>query len=104
MVITRVAIRPAISRPASASIRVQPVSAITTALMITATDPRASLTTSKKAARMLRFAPRPELSTSIETMLPTSPHDAEHEQPASGNLRGSKQSSNTLDDRIHPHP
>ena len=75
--------------PVSASIRVQPVSVITTALTITATDPSASLTTSKKAARMLRFAPRPELSTSIETMLPT-------------NLRGSKQSSNTLDDRIHP--
>ena len=47
--------------------------AITTALTMTATDPRASLTTSRKAARRFRFAPRPEFSTSIETRFPSRP-------------------------------
>jgi len=53
--------------------RVHPVVAITTALTMTATDPRASLTTSRNAARMFREAPRPPASTAMEAMLPTRP-------------------------------
>ena len=45
---------------ATASARSQPVVAITTAATRTATDPRASLTTSRNAARMFMFVrPRP---------------------------------------------
>ena len=73
MVIARGTISAAINIPATASIRVQPVNAITTALTMTATDPRASLTTSRNAARMFRFAPRPEFSTSIDTRFPSRP-------------------------------
>jgi hypothetical protein len=40
---------------------------------MTLIEPRASLATSRKAARMLRFDRRSEARTSIETTLPTSP-------------------------------
>lgn len=69
------------SMPATASARVHPVRAMTTALTITATEPRASLTTSRKAARMFRFAPRPALSTAMEAMLPSRPMTPKTSRP-----------------------
>lgn len=72
----RGAMSAAIRMPAIASARVQPVKKITTAPMITATDPSASLTTSRKAARMLRLLLRPPTSTKIAmtlAMRPTMP-------------------------------
>ena len=58
---------------ASASARSQPVSAMTTAATMTATEPSASFTTSRNAARRLRLLLRALASTAIEAALPTSP-------------------------------
>src|SRR5690606_8672570 len=63
----------AMTRAAIVSARWYPVVAMTTAATMTPTDPSASLTTSRNAARRLRFARRPDASTAIATTFPTSP-------------------------------
>ena len=63
----------AISTDTTASARVHPVVAMTTAATRTATEPSASFATSRNAARVLRLARRPRRSTAIETRLPTRP-------------------------------
>ena len=65
-------------REATASARVQPVRATTAAAMMTPTDPRASLRTSRRAALMLRFSlcpscPRPPERTSSAMTLAARP-------------------------------
>lgn len=68
--------------PATASQPVQPVTAIATAARITASDPNASLTTSRNAARRLKFALRPAASTSRDAVLPSSPITPNTSRPA----------------------
>ena len=58
---------------ATASARSQPVSAMTTAATITATEPSASFTTSRNAARRLRLLLRAPASTAIDAMFPSRP-------------------------------
>ena len=58
---------------ATASARVHPVRATTPAAAMTPTEPSASLTTSRKAARALRLESRPPARMSMETMLATRP-------------------------------
>ena len=70
--------RTAITREATASARVHPVRATTAAAMMTPTDPRASLRTSRKAAFILRLSPcpscpRPPERTSSAMTLAASP-------------------------------
>jgi hypothetical protein len=58
---------------ATASARDQPVTAMMPAATITATEPRASLTTSRKAARMLRLLSLAPARMAIDTTLPSRP-------------------------------
>lgn len=63
----------AITPPATASKPSHPVAIITTAETITATEPSASLTTSRNAARMFMLSPDCARSTIIDPMLAASP-------------------------------
>ncbi|GAA2999336.1 hypothetical protein GCM10010461_06150 [Microbacterium aurantiacum] len=63
----------AIRMPATASARYHPRVAIRMALAMTPTEPSASLTTSRDAARMFRFRERSLISTSSAAMLATRP-------------------------------
>ena len=56
-----------------ASARSNPVVAMTIAATMTASDPSASLSTSRKAARMLKLPSRPPANTSIAPILATRP-------------------------------
>ena len=69
----RGAMRIAIKRDATASARPHPNAHSAPAATITATEPSASLATSRKAARMLRFASRPPARISRETAFATRP-------------------------------
>jgi hypothetical protein len=58
---------------ATASAPAQPVNRMTTAAPITATEPNASFTTSRNAARRLKFAERLVARTRIDATFPTRP-------------------------------
>nr|KEP23203.1 hypothetical protein DA06_10850 [Georgenia sp. SUBG003] len=75
---------------AMASARSNDVVAMTTALTITATEPSASLRTSRNAARMLRLSVRPPASTTMATTLPARPTTPNTSRPPAGTSGGAE--------------
>jgi hypothetical protein len=77
----------AMNRPASASACWKPVNWMTSAATITPREPRASLSTSRKAAFMLRLESLPPASTRIATRFasrPTTPKTSSSPEAISG--------------------
>ena len=73
----------------TASARVEPVVAITMAATMTAIEPRASLSTSRNAARRFRFDDRLVASSVIDTALPTRPTTPKTSMPVEAISGGS---------------
>ena len=88
---------------ATASALIQPVIQITIDATMTASDPSASLPTSRNAARRLKLSPRRALRTMSAAMLPTSPMMPNTMSWRGARGAGDNQAMDALDENEQPN-